>query len=170
MRQRNDVFSGLLAAAYQSLHVRGEGLEPQIVNSGLVEGSFFSTLGLNPTIGRLIGPDDDHAGQPSPVAVLSWTFWKGRFNLDPSILGKEIIVDGVTVTIVGVTPRNFSGLQVEASQDLLPPLAMGPGIIPSGPGRRWVALGGRGKPGVSLEQARAGAGVRYERTPCKGAL
>jgi predicted permease len=164
MRQRNDVFSGLLAASYQSLHVRGEGLEPQIVNSGLVEGSFFSTLGLNPTIGRLIGPDDDHAGQPSPVAVLSWTFWKGRFNLDPSILGKEIIVDGVTVTIVGVTPRNFSGLQVEASQDLWLPLAMEPVVIPSGPGRRWVALVGRLKPGVSMEQARAEMAVLYEST------
>jgi hypothetical protein len=64
--------------------------EPQIVNSGLLEGSFFSILGLNPTIGRLIGPDDDHASQPSPVVVLSWAFWKGRFNLDPSILGNMV--------------------------------------------------------------------------------
>src|SRR5260370_8235052 len=165
MRQRNDVFSGLLAAAYQSLHVRGEGLEPQIVNSGLVEGSFFSTLGLNPTIGRLIGPDDDHAGQPSPVAVWSWTFWKGRFILDPSILGKEIIVDGVTVTIVGVTPRNFSGLQVEASQDLWLPLAMEPGIIPSRPGRSWVALVGGVKPGVSRDPAPPHNPVLYPPSP-----
>src|SRR5260370_17689387 len=99
MRQRNDVFSGLLAAAYQSLHVRGEGLEPQIVNSGLAEGSFFSTLGLNPTIGRLIVPDDDHAGQPSPVALLSWTFSEGRFTLDPSILRTQITSPSSPVTL-----------------------------------------------------------------------
>jgi predicted permease len=164
MRDHHDVFSGLIASSYRPLHVRGDGLESQIVNSGFAEGSFFSLLDMNPALGRLIGPADDQASQPSPVAVLSWSFWKSSFNLDPAILGKKLIVDDVDVTIVGVAPRNFSGLQVEASQDLWLPLAMEPVITPSDRDRRQISLMGRLKPGVSMEQARAEMAVLYEST------
>jgi len=164
MREHNHVFSGFLVSSYETLHVRAENLEPHIVNSGFVEGSFFPNLGLEPTIGRLIGPDDDQVNQPSPVAVLSWTFWKNSFNLDPAIRGKQLIVDGVIVTVIGVAPRNFSGLRIEAPEDLWIPLSMEPVIIPSTPERRSVALVGRLKPGASLEQARAEMAVLYEST------
>jgi predicted permease len=164
IREHNDVFSGLIAASYDPVHVRGEDLETQIVNSGFVEGDFFSNLGLNAAIGRLIGAEDNQATQPSPVVVLSWSFWKSRFSLDPSILGKQLIVNGVTVTIVGVTRRNFSGLQIEARQDLWLPLALERIVAPSEPGHGSIALLGRLKPGVSLEQARAEIAVLYEST------
>jgi predicted permease len=164
MRDHNDVFSGLIASSYKPLHVRGEGLESQIVNSGFAEGSFFSLLGMNAALGRLIEPEDDRASEPSPVAVLSWSFWKSRFNLDPAILGKKLIVDDVDVTIVGVAPRNFSGLQVEARQDLWLLLAMEPIIAPSDRDRRQISLLGRLKPGVSMEQARAEMAPLYEST------
>jgi predicted permease len=164
IREHNDVFSGLIAASYDPVHVRGEGLETQIVNSGFVEGDFFSNLGLNPAIGRLIRRDDDQASEPSPVVALSWSFWKSRFNLDRSILGKQLIVDNLTVTIVGVTQRNFSGLQVETSQDLWLPLGLGRMVVPSGPRRASIALLGRLKPGVSLERARTEIAVLYEST------
>ena len=164
MRDDNDVFSGLIASSYRPLHVRGNGLESQIVNGGFAEGSFFSLLGMNPALGRLIEPQDDRASRPSPVAVLSWSLWKSRFNLDPAILGEKLIVDDVDVTIVGVAPRNFSGLQVEASQDLWLPLAMEPVIAPKDRERRQIALLGRLKPGVSMEQARAEMAALYEAT------
>jgi predicted permease len=164
MRDDNDVFSGLIASSYRPLHVRGNGLESQIVNGGFAEGSFFSLLGMNPALGRLIEPQDDRASRPSPVAVLSWSLWKSRFNLDPAILGEKLIVDDVDVTIVGVAPRNFSGLQVEASQDLWLPLAMEPVIAPKDRERRRIALLGRLKPGVSMEQARAKMAALYEAT------
>jgi hypothetical protein len=130
MRDHSDVFSGLIASSYKPLHMRGDGLESQLVNGGFAEGSFFSLLGMNPGLGRLIGPEDDQSSQPSPAVVLSWSLWKTKFNFDPDILGKKLIVDDVEVTIVGVAPRNFSGLQVEASQDLWLPLAMEPVITP----------------------------------------
>jgi predicted permease len=164
MRDDNDVFSGLIASSYRPLHVRGNGLESQIVNGGFAEGSFFSLLGMNPALGRLIEPQDDRASRPSPVAVLSWSLWKSRFNLDPAILGEKLIVDDVDVTIVGVAPRNFSGLQVEASQDLWLPLAMEPVIAPKDRERGQIALLGRLKPGVSMEQARAEMAPLYEAT------
>jgi putative ABC transport system permease protein len=165
MRDHNHVFSGLIAAAYQSFHVRREGQEPQTVDGGYVGGDFFPVLGLKPALGRLIGPQDDRAGDaPAAVAVVSWSYWKRRFNLDPAVLGQQIIVEDVPVTVVGVTPREFSGLQVESSQDLWLPLAMRPIIVRSGPGWGSLSLVGRLKPGASMKQAHAEMAVLYEST------
>ena len=164
MRDHNHVFSGLIAAAYQSFHVRAEGLEPQILQGGYVGGNFFPVLGVKPAIGRLIGPEDDHTGDPSAVAVVSWSYWKSRFNLDPAILGKQIIVEDVPVTVVGVAARNFSGLEVESSREVWLPLAMQPTIVRSGLGWGSLWLVGRLKPGVSINQAQAEMAVLYEST------
>src|ERR1700730_15037230 len=162
MRDHNDVFSGLIAAAYQPFHVRGEGLEPQTVEGGYVDGNFFPVLGVKPAIGRLIGPEDDHTGDSSAVAVVSWSYWKSRFNLDPAILGKQIIVEDMPVTVVGAAPRKFTGLKVEFSQDVWLPLAMQPTIGRSGLGSWSLWLVGRLKPEVSLQQAQAEIAVLYE--------
>ena len=167
MRDHNHVFAGLLAAAYQSFHVRGEGMEAQTVDGAYVDGTFFQVLGVKSAIGRLIRPEDDHMESPSAVAVVSWSYWRRRFNLDPAILGKQIIVDDAPVTVVGVAPREFSGLQVESSQQLWLPLAMEPVIHhPSSTNSAgmWLSLVGRLKPGVSIEQAHAEIAVLYEST------
>lgn len=80
-RDNNHVFSALIAASPPSrFNVRGEGLEPEIVNGEYVAGNFFSDLGVRPAIGRVISGEDDH------VAVVSWSCWKNRFNLDPGVL------------------------------------------------------------------------------------
>ncbi len=158
------MFSGLIASSYQPLDVRTDGLESQIVNGGFAEGNFFSILGVNPAIGRLIGPEDDQAAQPSPVAVLTWAFWKTRFQLDAAILGTKLIVNGVDVTIVGVAPRNFSRLQVEARQDIWLPLAMEALLVPASREGGEIALLARLKPNVSMETARAEMAVLYEST------
>lgn len=168
MRDHNHAFDGLIAAAYQPFHVGGNGLELQTVEGGYVDGSFFTVLGVQPAIGRMIGPEDDHTGDPSAVAVVSWSFWKSRFNLDPAILGKKIIVEDVPVTVVGVASRAFSGLQAEHRQDLWLPLALQLKIARSGLrsdlgwGSLWLV--GRLKPGVSISQAQAEMAVLYEST------
>jgi predicted permease len=92
------------------------------------------------------------------VAVVSWFYWKNRFNLDPGILGKRIFVDDVPLTVVGVTPRAFFGLQVGLKSDIWMPVAVEPMIgRPSRVTSGHMSLGlmGRLKPGVSIEQARA---------------
>ena len=163
MRENNQVFAGLIAAAYQPFHVRREGLEPQTVSGAYVDGSFFPVLGIKPAIGRLIGHEDDRMGDSSAVAVVSWSYWRREFNLDPAILGKQILVENVPVTVVGVTPRKFSGLQAEASQDFWLPLAQAPPTLRSSQGGSlWLV--GRLKRGVSMEQARAAMAVLYEST------
>jgi putative ABC transport system permease protein len=156
-RDHNHVFSGLIASAPSQFSVRGEGLEPESVNGESVADNFFSALGVKPAIGRLIGADDSPRGAVAPtVAVLSWSYWKSRFNLDPKILGKSIIVQNLPVTIVGVTSSEFFGLQVGARTDIWLPL------VPSTSTR--VALMARLKPGVSIEQARAEMTVLYQFT------
>ena len=170
MRGHNHVFSGLIASTYDPyhpFHVSGEGQEPERVDGGYVVGSFFPILGVKPALGRLIGPEDD-SGSPAAVAVVSWPYWKNRFNLDPAILGKRIVVEDQPVIIVGVTGPEFFGLQVGSRQDIWLPLSMEPLIhhpsFSSSAGYKWLRLVGRLRPGVPIDQARAELGVLFQRT------
>jgi predicted permease len=146
-RDNNHVLSALIGVGGSRFTLRGEGLTPETVEGQYVVGDFFPVLGVKPAIGRLIGPQDG-----SPVAVVSWSCWKNRFHLDPAILGKHIIVDDVPVTVIGVTPRGFDGLQVVLRPDIW---------LRAIPGRTSLSLVGRLRPGVSLDQARAEMAVLY---------
>ncbi len=125
-------------------------------------------LGLKPAVGRLIGPDDDRLGAAgSAVAVVSWSYWQRMFNLDPAILDKRIDIGGVPVTIIGVAPREFSGLEAWFKPDVWLPIGIEPAISRSNPATQdliRLALIGRLKPGVSIEQARAEMNVLYRFT------
>jgi predicted permease len=136
--------------------VRADKLQPQTVFVGNVGGTFFQALGVRPAAGRLIGPEDVHMGYHNPVAVVSWSFWKSRFDLDPGVVGKKIVLGDAPVTIIGVAQRGFYGLSYEAQQDIWWPVSLGPS---SGWG---FALLARLKPGVSLEQARAEMAVVFQ--------
>jgi putative ABC transport system permease protein len=167
MRDHNDVFSGLIAENYQTFHVRAEGLAAQTVEGSYVNGAFFPVLGIEPSVGRLIGREDDRESDRAAVAVLSWSFWKSRFNLNRAILGKQIIVDELPVTVVGVAPRGFSGLQVDSSQQIWLPLAarvlMQPSANANAPAG-WVRLVGLLKHGVTIGQARSEMAVLFAST------
>jgi predicted permease len=167
-RDNNHVFSGLIGVMPSHFQVRGEGLEPETVDGEYAVTDFFPVLGVKPVIGRLIGPQDDQMGAAgSAVAVVSWSYWKSRFNLDPGILGKRIIVEDVPLTVVGVTPREFFGLMTWSRPDVWLPVAMEPVIgHPSQmtSGRMSLGLIGRLKPGVSIEQARAEMSVLFQFT------
>jgi putative ABC transport system permease protein len=161
MRDNQHVFSGLIGAVYRPFQVRDGNSAPRTVDGGYVDGNFFSVLGLAPSVGRLIGPEDDPADHPSPIAVVSWSYWKDRFNSDPAILGKQIVVENVSLTIIGVAPRSFPGLRSDVTQDLWLPLALQPAFSRSVLGWGSVSIVGRLKPGVSIEQARAEMAVLF---------
>jgi predicted permease len=156
IRDGNHVFSDLIVGTMNFFTVRGDKLQPQTVFGGGVGGTFFQALGVRAAAGRLIGPEDVHMGYHAPVAVVSWSFWKSRFDLDPGVIGKKIVVGDAPVTIVGVAQRGFYGLSYEAQQDIWWPISLGPS-----PG--WgLGLLARLKPGVSLEQARAEMAVVFQ--------
>jgi predicted permease len=166
-RDHNHAFSGLIGFSPSRFDLRGEGLGGQTVDGEYVVGDFFRVLGVKPAVGRLIGPEDDRlGGAHSAVAVVSWSFWKSRFNLDPRILGKRIILQNVPVAVIGVAPREFFGLEIWSRPDVWVPTGLEPLI--DAPGRTYfgapLALIGRLKPGVSVDQARAEMSVLFQFT------
>jgi predicted permease len=171
MRDHTQAFSDMIVDCpnYAGFQVHGEGLERERVNGDYVSGNFFSTLGLKPVMGRLIGPEDDHMGSGDPVAVVSWSYWNTRFHADSGILGRRIEIDNVPVTVIGVMPAEFFGLRVGSKQDIWLPLGMEPIVrgvnsYTASASWRWLTLVGRLKPGASIEQARAEMAVLHRRT------
>jgi predicted permease len=158
IRDGNHVFSDLIVGSTMNFGtVRGDKLQPQTVFVGAVGGTFFHALGVRAAAGRLIGPEDVHMGDHAPVAVVSWSFWKSRFDLDPAVIGKKIVVgDDAPLTIIGVTQRGFYGLSEQAKQDIWWPTSLGPS-------QGWgFPLLGRLKPDVSIEQVRVELGVLFQ--------
>lgn len=125
----------------------------------LVSGNYFSVLGMRPVLGRLIGPGDDRAIGQSAVVVLSYTYWRTRFNESPAVLNDTLIVNGQALTIVGVTPAGFDGTTLGSRPRVFVPITMR-GLMQSGfkgfENRRnyWAYLFARLRPGMSIEQAR----------------
>ena len=168
-RDHNQVFSGITGLQPSRFEVRAEGLEAETLHGDAVVGSFFPLLGLKPAIGRLLGPSDDRTGAAdSAVAVVSWSYWNSRFNLDRAIVGRRIVVEGIPATVVGVAPRNFSGLWVgRQPPDVWVPLAVKAMMRRSTSAEAEIgplALIARLKPAVSIEQARAEMAVLFQWT------
>jgi predicted permease len=159
LRDENQVFSGLLAISRSRHQVMGELLEAEVVDAMYVGGNFFDALGVQPAIGKLIDSQNDRVGSAAAaVAVISWSYWQSRFNLDPAVLGRPLSVNGVPTTIIGVTPREFFGVQVGLDPPLWLPIAAEPLLRNPSQltnGTLSVALFARIKPGISLQQATA---------------
>jgi predicted permease len=153
IRDHNHVFADVTGVVPARFKVIREGTEEETVDGEYAAGNLFSMLGLQPAIGRLIEPRDAEAGA-APAAVVNWSYWKSRFNLNPAILGTQIKVNGVPAAIVGVTPRAFVGLQAGVVPAVWLPATRPPGF-------RILA---RLKPGVSIEQAEAEMNVLYRST------
>ena len=159
------VFTGVAAhrsfsanLAYKGQTLNGEGM--------FVSGSYFPVLGLRPVVGRLIGPEDDNAAGGSPVVVLSHAYWLSRFDAEPSVVGATLVVNGQSMTVIGVTPPKFEGTSLGAEPKVFAPITMRDALQPRGMrvnDRRsyWVYLFARLKPGVSIEQAGTAINVPY---------
>lgn len=156
-RDHNHVFADLIAMSPFRLQVGGQGFESAPVHGEYVVGKFFETLGVQPAMGRMIVPADDQAGA-DPVAVVSWAFWRSRFNGDPAAIGQRITIGPISAVIVGITPREFLGVNLAARPEVWLPTAVEPAFQQPSPrltGALPVGLMARLKPGVSIEQARA---------------
>jgi predicted permease len=158
MRDANTVFSDVIGGAPARLSMSREGSDPQPVSGWYVTGNFFPALGVEPALGRLLRPQDDRIGDDAAVAVLSWSYWSSRFAADPAIVGRQITINNVPVTVVGVAARPFTGIEVATRADLWLPTAIETMIErPSQrqSGRMFLAVMARLKPGVTIEQATA---------------
>ena len=163
MRKDNRVLSDLFAFKYMNrINATIDG-SAQIVRGELVSGNYFGQVGVVPHVGRGILPSDDAQGA-SPVAVLSDAFWRRAFGGSLLAVGRVIRVNMVPVTVIGVTPRGFTGTEsVQAAPDLFFPMSAQPLIEPQGKGGSllgmsspdmwWLNIMGRTKPGVSDAEA-----------------
>ncbi len=165
LQKAQTVFTGIAAhvpfganLAYKGQTTSGQGL--------LVSGSYFPVLGLQPAVGRLIGPSDDEKIGAGFVTVLSHRYWQTRFASDPGAVGQTLIVNGQTMTIVGVAPEGFDGTTLGNRPQVFVPITMRGLMSPGWKGfedRRvyWAYLFARLKPGVSIEQAATGINMPY---------
>ncbi len=97
---------------------------PETASGQLVAGSWFPFLGVQPAVGRLIGPGDDQGASAAPVVVLSHRYWTSRFGRDPGVVGSTIRVNGAAVTVIGVTEPGFFGVATGETPDLWLPLGL----------------------------------------------
>ena len=159
------VFTGI--AAHRSfsanLAYRGQTLNAEGM---LVSGSYFPVLGLRPVLGRLIGPDHDAAPGGPPVVVLSYDYWRRSFAASPGVLGDSLIVNGQSMTIIGVAPARFRGTTLGTEPKVFAPITMSEILLQritslSDRRRYWAYLFARLAPGVSIEEARTAINVPY---------
>ncbi len=131
--------------------------EPLTGDGVFVSGSYFNTLQLTPTIGRLLGPSDDETIGGHFVTVLGYNYWASHFGSDRSVLGQTITVNGHPFEVIGVAPKNFEGTTLGARPMVYVPITM-QGVVEGYPrydNRKayWIYLFGRLKEGVTREQA-----------------
>jgi len=159
-RDGNQVFSGLLAQRITPVSLSSGG-NNEIVASAIVSGNYFTALDVKPVLGRAFSPEEDQTPNSHPVAVISHSLWQRGYGGDPGILGKSMIVNSQSFSIIGVAPEGFVGTIVGLAPDIWFPLMMQTRVMPgsdrlAGRGVRWLNVIGRVKPGVSREQAEAG--------------
>jgi putative ABC transport system permease protein len=165
-QEKASAFKGVLAYFPTAAHLGVSG-ETERADTLLVSGSYFDVLGVKPALGRLISADDDKTRGAHPVVVLGYGYWQRRFAADPSVIGKSVTLNGQPMSVIGVAPRGFEGVEVGNSTDLFVPLMMQEQVITiwKALGERrvmWLTVMARLADGTSLDQARVGVDVLYK--------
>jgi predicted permease len=174
-RRRHDVFSelvGYVPLAWGAVAVRA-GADPELVHGDMVSGNFFSALGVPIVLGRQFTLKDETGH--SQIAVLSYNYWKVRFNEDPSAIGRTIFIKTVPFTIVGVATKGFAGIEFDVPTDLWIPFQSDTRLKPWGRAEqsRWgmynsptwwfLMMMGRLAPGVTADQASVRLDAEFQR-------
>ena len=160
-REQPGMLSDVFAFGGVALNVSADG-QAAVAAGQAVSGNYYAGLGVQAMIGRTITDEDDKASA-SPVAVLSYRYWQRRFSSDAAVVGKQINLNNIAFTVIGVTPPRFDGtMQAGSTQDVTIPIAWEPRMYVdrersnmNGAGVWWLRIMGRLKPGATPEQARA---------------
>jgi predicted permease len=158
LRNAARTVEGLLAYMKKAAFLSIQG-ERQLTSVHIVSENYFSTLGVNATLGRIFQPNDANIAGPPPV-VISYGLWQRSFGADPAIIGRQILLNGRGFAVVGVAPREFRGLEWIPPEIWLPFSGlevMVPGESQTLQSRHLgaVEVVGRLRPGISVKQAKA---------------
>jgi len=153
-------FDGVLCRHPTDSYVSAGG-RAEVEQIEIVSGSYFDVLGTRPEVGRLLSQSDDLTLNASPVAVVSYNYWIHRLGARQDIVGYKLLVNNFPMTIIGVAPPSFRGVDPSRQPSLWTSLTMNQQAnretIPMASRRaQWLHIFARLKPGVSPEQARAG--------------
>jgi predicted permease len=165
LRDNNRVFSAMFCRFGYGFHI-GVGGQTEAVAGELVSGGYFSGLGVNARLGRVIGPQDETAAGADRVAVITHAYWTSRFAGDPAIVGRAILVNNEPMTVIGVVQEGFDGMNLGRAAQVFVPITMADLITPLGDKKdigkalvnrrqRWLNVFGRLREGVTPEQAQA---------------
>ncbi len=161
IRDRQLPFDGATAWSPTRFNLAAGG-QTELVDGVWASGRFFEVLGTSAILGRTFAPDDDRrgGGPDGPVAVISYSFWQRRFGGSADVIGKPLMVERVSYTVIGVTPPEFFGAEVGRKFDVAIPI----GTEPLVKGREnsldqrswwWLNVTLRLKPGQDIEAAAA---------------
>jgi macrolide transport system ATP-binding/permease protein len=167
LREENPVLStlfGYFNGLHHNLAIRGQAMN---ASTEYVTGEYFRVLGVLPAAGRLIDSDDDRPGA-APVAVISFATSQNRFGGRSNAIGQSILVDNVPLTVIGVAPPEFFGVDPEVVPDVYLPLHTNVLVDGAEAARMygngnfyWIEMMGRLRPGVSLAKAQAALAPRF---------
>ena len=135
----------------------------------LVSGSYFSVLGLRPTIGRLIAPQDAGTVGANFSVVLGYGYWQAQLGGDSSVVGTQMLVNGQTFTIIGVAPQGFNGTTLGFVPALYAPLTMKATLGLADTAEYtfrpdyWIYAFARLKPGATIQTATTAVNAVYHR-------
>jgi predicted permease len=178
LRDEQRTLAGMSAVddhPYLKVRFQGEAL-PTYVRGSLVSGSYFSVLGVAPSIGRtIVAGDDEPIGTPGVsecAAVVSHDLWTRRLGSDPSVLGRHVDVGNVACAVVGVMPRGFDGHQMGYRPDVWVPLRAltDRRTLASRTSAYFSGVIGRLRPGVERWQAEAELNTLYQRISAANAI
>lgn len=172
LRDGNHVFSGMIASGEEHQMKVADDRSGEISSDALgvlVTGNYFSVLGVNAFMGRMLTPEDDKVPGGHPVAVVSYRFWQQKLSADPGIVGQSLRLNGQPFTIVGVAPDGFFGDTVGDLQDVWMPMMMEAQILAGRPwledyNASWLRVIGRLRPRVSIDKAAADLNVVFQQT------
>ena len=149
----------------------GRGVDAPRIKRALASGDYFRTLGVAPAVGRFFLPEDDDERVSRPAAVLGYGFWQRRYDGAPDAVGQTLELNGRAHVIVGVAPKGFSGVDVDAADVWIP---LETGLSAEGP--KWrenkmgfglqvvVHLAPGSSPEQAIEQANSAIRPAYEGT------
>jgi predicted permease len=155
LQQIDGVVGGVIASASMGPSIEIDG-QAERVSGELVSGNYFEMLGVRPHIGRLINADD--VATAREVIVLGYRYWQNRFHGDRAAIGRSVRVNGRPMTVIGVTPPHFGGLELGASPDVRVPISLqaamhgGPSRLES-PREWWLQIVARVAHGATYAQA-----------------
>ena len=164
-RNETQSFEGMAAATGTSEFSLGGTSGPELITGEYVTENYFDVLKVGALKGRTFVKEEGQT--PAPVVVLSEHLWRTRFDSDANVIGRQISLNGLSFTVVGVAPKNFIGTEVGLNRELWVPLRMQPVLNPPEAARaadpvssrfqsrdsHWLAVFARLKPEVSREQA-----------------